>query len=290
MSKLRRSMLYLPGNSPNMVQDAHLYGSDSILIDLEDSVVISEKDAARNLVRNALDNIDYGDIEVTIRINPVHTDFYEDDLKAIIPGKPDAIRVPKSESAEQIIKVDEFITELEKENNIEVGSTKLMPMIESAKGVREVNEIAQASSRNVALTIGGEDLATDLGVTRTKGSEEIFTSRSLIVLAAKAAGIDALDTIYSNVNDIEGLKRETELIKKLGFSGKAVIHPKQIKPVHEVFNPKEEEVREARKIIDAAEEAERKGQGAIIVNGKMIDYPIVDRAKRTVAYAESTSK
>lgn len=290
MSKLRRSMLYLPGNSPNMVQDAHLYGSDSILIDLEDSVVISEKDAARNLVRNALDNIDYGDIEVTIRINPVYTDFYEDDLKAIIPGKPDAIRVPKSESAEQIIKVDEFITELEKENNIEVGSTKLMPMIESAKGVREVNEIAQASSRNVALTIGGEDLATDLGVTRTKGSEEIFTSRSLIVLAAKAAGIDALDTIYSNVNDIEGLKRETELIKKLGFSGKAVIHPKQIKPVHEVFNPKEEEVREARKIIDAAEEAERKGQGAIIVNGKMIDYPIVDRAKRTVAYAESTSK
>ena len=290
MSRLRRSMLYLPGNSPNMVQDAHLYGADSILIDLEDSVVISEKDSARNLVRNALDNVDYGDIEVTIRINPVHTDFYKDDLKVIVPGKPDAIRVPKSESAEQIKKVDEFITELEKENGIEVGSVKLMPMIESAKGVREVNEIAEASSRNVALTIGGEDLATDLGVTRTKGSEEIFTSRSLVVLAAKAAGIDALDTIYSNVNDIEGLRKETELIKKMGFSGKAVIHPKQIKPVHEVFNPTEEEVREARKVVDAAEEAERKGQGAITVNGKMVDYPIVDRARKTIAYAESTSK
>jgi len=290
MSRLRRSMLYLPGNSPNMVQDAHLYGADSILIDLEDSVVISEKDSARNLVRNALDNVDYGDIEVTIRINPVHTDFYKDDLKVIVPGKPDAIRVPKSESAEQIKKVDEFITELEKENGIEVGSVKLMPMIESAKGVREVNEIAEASSRNVALTIGGEDLATDLGVTRTKGSEEIFTSRSLVVLAAKAAGIDALDTIYSNVNDLEGLRKETELIKKMGFSGKAVIHPKQIKPVHEVFNPTEEEVREARKVVDAAEEAERKGQGAITVNGKMVDYPIVDRARKTIAYAESTSK
>jgi len=290
MSRLRRSMLYLPGNSPNMVQDAHLYGADSILIDLEDSVVISEKDSARNLVRNALDNVDYGDIEVTIRINPVHTDFYKDDLKVIVPGKPDAIRVPKSESAEQIKKVDEFITELEKENGIEVGSVKLMPMIESAKGVREVNEIAEASSRNVALTIGGEDLATDLGVTRTKGSEEIFTSRSLVVLAAKAAGIDALDTIYSNVNDLEGLRKETELTKKMGFSGKAVIHPKQIKPVHEVFNPTEEEVREARKVVDAAEEAERKGQGAITVNGKMVDYPIVDRARKTIAYAESTSK
>src|SRR6056297_755845 len=116
MSRLRRSMLYLPGNTPNMVQDAHLYGADSILIDLEDSVVISEKDSARNLVRNALDNVNYGDIEVTIRINPVHTDFYEDDLKIIVPGKPDAIRVPKSESAEQIKKVDEFITKLEKEN------------------------------------------------------------------------------------------------------------------------------------------------------------------------------
>lgn len=290
MSKLRRSMLYLPGNTPNMVQDAHLYGSDSILIDLEDSVVISEKDSARNLVRYALENIDYGDIEVTIRINPVHTEFYEDDLKAIVPGKPDAIRIPKSESAEQIKKVDQFITELEKENDIEVGSVKLMPMIESAKGVREVNKIAEASARNVALTIGGEDLATDLGVTRTKGSEEIFTARSLVVLAAKAAGIDALDTVYSNVNDIEGLKRETELIKKLGFSGKAVIHPKQIKAVHEVFNPTEKEVREARKVVAAAEEAERKGQGAITVNGKMVDYPIVDRARKTIAYSESTSK
>lgn len=290
MSKLRRTMLYLPGNTPNMVQDAHLYGSDSILIDLEDSVVISEKDSARNLVRYALENIDYGDIEVTIRINPVHTEFYEDDLKAIVPGKPDAIRIPKSESAEQIKKVDQFITELEKENDIEVGSVKLMPMIESAKGVREVNKIAEASARNVALTIGGEDLATDLGVTRTKGSEEIFTARSLVVLAAKAAGIDALDTVYSNVNDIEGLKRETELIKKLGFSGKAVIHPKQIKAVHEVFNPTEKEVREARKVVAAAEEAERKGQGAITVNGKMVDYPIVDRARKTIAYAESTSK
>lgn len=290
MSRLRRSMLYLPGNNPNMVQDAHLYGSDSILIDLEDSVVISEKDAARDLVRKALDNIDYGDLEVTIRINPVYTDFYEDDLKAIVPGKPDAIRIPKSESAEQIKKVDQFISKLEKENGIEVGSIKLMPMIESAQGVRAVHEIAEASERNVALTIGGEDLATDLGVTRTKGSEEIFTARSLVVLAAKAAGIDALDTVYSNVNDLEGLKKETELIKKLGFAGKAVIHPKQIKPVHQVFNPTAAEIREARKVVDAAEEAERKGQGAITVNGKMVDYPIVDRARKTIAYAESTAK
>ena len=290
MNRLRRSMLYLPGNIPSMLQDAHIYGSDSILIDLEDSVPLSEKDSARILVRNALNNIDYGDIEVTVRINPIHTDFYIDDIKAIVLGRPDAIRVPKSESAEQIKKVDELITKIEKENNIEAGYVKLMPMIETAKGVKNVHDIAEASMRNVALTIGGEDLATDLGVTRTKGSEEIFTARSLIVMAAKAADIDALDTIYSNVKDIEGLKKETKLIKKLGFSGKAVIHPNQIKPIHNVFNPTEKEINEAIKIVNAAKEAEEKGLGAITVNDKMIDYPIVERAQKILSYAESTSK
>lgn len=280
----------MPGNNPGMLQDAHIYGADSILLDLEDSVVISEKDAARNMVKNALINIDYGDIEVTVRINPVYTDFYIDDLKTIVPAAPDALRIPKSETAEQIKKVDKLITELEKENNMEIGTVKIMPMIETAKGVREVFKIAEASPRNVALTIGGEDLATDLGVTRTKGGEEIFTARSMVVMAAKAAGIDALDTVHSEVNDIEGLIEETKLIKKMGFSGKAVIHPKQIKAIHSVFNPTEKQIRDAKKVVNAAKEAEEKGLGVITVNGKMVDTPIIDRAQRVLAFAKSTSK
>jgi len=283
-------MLYLPGNNPGMLQDAHVYGADSVLFDLEDSVVISEKDAARIMVKNALKSVDYGRVEVTIRINPLDTDFSRKDIEEIVPVQPDALRLPKSESAKQIKKVDKLIEKIEKKNKIEQGSIKLMPMIETAKGVKDVDAIANASSRNVALTIGGEDLATDLGVTRTRGGEEIFTARSLIVMAAKAAGIDALDTIYSNVSDIKGLVDETKLIKKMGFSGKAVVHPRQIKPVHNVFAPSEKKIKEARKIVEAAQEAEEKGLGVITVNDKMIDYPIVDRAQRILTYAEITDK
>lgn len=288
--RLRRSMLYLPGNNPGMLQDAHIFGADAVLLDLEDSVVISEKDAARIMIKNALENIDYGEIEVTVRINPLDTDFAEKDINEIIPARPDALRLPKSESVKQIKKVDKLITKLEKENNIKNGTVKLMPMIETALGVKKAYDIAKASTRNVALTIGGEDLATDLGTKRTKGGEEIFTARSMVVMAAKAAGIDALDTVHSDVNDIKGLIESTKLAKKLGFSGKAVIHPKQIDPVHEVFTPDKGEVREARKIVNAAREAKEKGLGVITVNGNMIDTPIINRAERIIAQAEKVNK
>lgn len=273
-----------------MLQDAHIYGADSVLLDLEDSVVVSEKDAARLMVKNAIKSIDYGQVEVTVRINPLETDYARRDIEEIVPVEPDALRLPKSESAQQIMEVAELITELEQKNGIKKGTVKLMPMIETTEGVKKAEEIAEASDRNVALTIGGEDLATDMGTTRTRGGEEIFTARSLVVIAAKSAELDALDTIYSDVNDIEGLIEETILAKRLGFSGKAVIHPKQIKPVHRVFNPSEEEVREAYRVVEAAREAEEKGLGVITVNGRMVDTPIINRAERILTYAENMEK
>lgn len=283
--RLRRTMLYLPANNPAMLQDAMIYGADSVLLDLEDSITLKEKSAARNLLKHALLNIDYGDLEVTVRINPLSTGFGELDLEAIIPTKPDAIRVPKVDSAEDVKKTSEIISRIELESGIEEGTVKLMPMIETAKGVQNAYEIASASPRVVALTIGGEDLTADIGINRSASGREIFTARNLIVLAAAAAEVDALDTVYSRVHDIEGLKKETQLIKELGFTGKAVIHPKQIAPVHEVFSPTAKEVEESQKIIRAAKEAEEKGLGVITVNGKMVDGPIITRAEKILERA-----
>ncbi len=283
--RLRRTMLYLPANNPAMLQDAMIYGADSVLLDLEDSITVKEKRAARNLLKYALLNINYGDLEVTVRINPLSTGFGELDLEAIVPTKPDAIRLPKVDTAEDVKKASDIISKIELKSGIEEGSVKLMPMIETARGVQNAYQIASASPRIVALTIGGEDLTADMGINRSASGREIFTARNLIVLAAAAADIDALDTVYSRVHDIEGLKQETELIKELGFTGKAVIHPKQIAPVHEVFRPSDKEVEEAQKVVRAAKEAEEKGLGVITVNGKMVDGPVITRAEKILERA-----
>ncbi len=268
-----------------MVQDAAIYGADEVMLDLEDSIPISEKDAARKLIKNALNDLEFKQVQVGVRINPLATEFGQLDLEAVVPAGPDVLRVPKVESAADIQELDKQLGELEKKSGLKKGAVKVVPLLETARGVQSASEIAEAAPRITALAMGGEDLTADIGCARTREGRELFTIRSQVVLAASAAGIEALDTVYSNIDDIAGLIEETKLVKELGFAGKSVLHPQQIKPVHEVFNPTDEEVQEAKRIVAAAEEAEKRGSGATTVDGKMIDKPVIKRARRILIRA-----
>jgi len=283
--RLRRSMLYVPGNSPSMIQNAHIYGADSILLDLEDSVPLEEKDAARELVRMALSYLNFEDVEVTVRINPLDTAFGVDDLHAVALPMLDAVRLPKASCPEDVKRLSDLLTEIEEENGLERGRIHIHPMIETAVGVENAFLIARASERVDAITIGGQDLTADMGVVKTEEGVELLYPRMRVVMAAKAAGIDALDTVYADVNDAEGLKKEALMVKRLGFTGKAAIHPNQIGVINGVFSPSEEEVEEALRIVKASLLASKEGKGVVVVDGKMVDLPVVKRAKRILMLA-----
>jgi citrate lyase subunit beta/citryl-CoA lyase len=270
-----------------MMADCMIYGADTILLDLEDSVSLSEKDAARYLVKYALRYLDFGNTEVAVRINGMDTPYWQEDIKKIIPEKPDMIRLPKAETKEQIKRLDEEISMIEERSGIKVGNTKIMVSIESAKGLKNAYDIATASPRMAAIAIGGEDFTADLGVKRTREGNELLVARGELVLAAKAAKVDVIDSVFSNVDDEEGLRMETERAKAMGFTGKSVINPRQIPIVHDVFKPTEEEIEEAIKITGAIEEARKKGSGVISLNGKMIDKPIVEKAQRILELAKT---
>ncbi|MDK2877682.1 MAG: citrate lyase subunit beta / citryl-CoA lyase [Thermoanaerobacteraceae bacterium] len=284
--KLRRTLLYVPGNNPNMIQDSMIYGADTILIDLEDSVSVYEKDAARYLVKYALRTLDFGKSEVAVRINGMDTPYWRHDISMIIPERPDMIRLPKAESAGDVKTLDAAISDLEAASGIKVGTTKIMVSIESARGLKNAYDIAVASRRMVAIAIGGEDFTADLGVKKTREGNELLVARGELVLAARAAGVDAIDSVFSDVNDEVGFRMETEKAKAMGFTGKSVINPRQIPIVHDVFKPTCEEIEEALKIKEAIKEAESRGSGVISLNGKMVDKPIVKRAERTLELAE----
>lgn len=277
-------MMFVPGNNPGMLQNAGIYGADTIIFDVEDSVALLEKDAARNLVYSAIKHLKYP-CEVAVRINHIETPFGIKDLRKILPAKPDLIRLPKAETADDIRQVADIITEAEQQNGFEAGSIKMMAAIETAKGILNAYDICTASPRMVAIAIGGEDFVADLRTTRTADGKELFAARSHLVLAGRAAGINVIDSVFSNVNDEEGFKRETQMIKELGFDGKSVINPRQIKLVHEIFSPSAKEIDRARRILAAYQEALEKKSGVIALDGKMIDTPIVARAERTLAYA-----
>ncbi len=287
MRRLRRTMLYVPGNNPGMIRDVHIYGSDSVMFDLEDSVSLNEKDAARLLVYNALKTIDYGQTETVVRINGLDTPFGKSDIEAMVRAKPDIIRLPKTEKPEDIIEIEKLISELEEKIGLEVGTIKLMAAVESALGVINAYKIATASKRLVGIAIGAEDFVTDLKTTRSPDGIELLTARSMILFAARAAGIDALDTVFSDVNDEEGFENEVRLIKQLGFDGKSIINPRQIEIVHRVFTPTDEEINKSLRIIEAIKEAEARGSGVISLDGKMIDKPIVERARRVLDLADA---
>jgi len=277
----------VPGNNPNMMADCMIYGADVILFDLEDSVPLQEKDAARYLVEYALRYLDFSNTEVAIRINGMDTPYWEEDIEKIIPEKPDMIRLPKAETKEQIKRLDEEISKIEEKSGIKVGNTKIMVSIESAKGLKNAYDIATASIRLQAIAIGGEDFTADLGVKKTREGNELLVARGVLVLAAKAAKVDVIDSVFSDVNDEEGFRMETEKAKAMGFTGKSVINPRQIPIVHDVFKPTEEEIQEAIKITQVIEEAKKKGSGVISLNGKMVDKPIVEKAERVLELAKA---
>lgn len=280
--KFRRSRLYLPGNEPKFYPNAGLHKPDGIILDLEDSVAPTEKDAAQLIVRNALRAINFYGAERMVRINQLPKGL--DDLEFIVPHNVHVILIPKVESAEQIIELENKVEDLKKKHKIK-NDIYFMPIIESAKGVMNAYHIANASKYNCALTIGLEDYTADLGTQRTVEEKESFMARSTIVAAAKAVGIQPIDTVFSDVNDMEGLRKSTLEIKSLGFEGKGCIHPRQIKVIHEAFAPTNEEIEKAKTIVLAFDEAKQKGIGVVALGSKMIDAPVVKRAERTIKLA-----
>lgn len=280
--KMRRSRLYLPGNEPKFFLNAGLHKPDGIILDLEDSVAPAEKDSARIMVRNALRSVDFYGAERMVRINQLPRGI--DDLKYVVPHNVHVILIPKCESADQIKAVDEEVNRIKKEYRIK-NNIFYMPIIESALGIIKSFEIASASKMNCALAIGLEDYTADIGTQRTNEGKESFFARSMIVNAAKAAGIQPIDTVFSDVNDMEGLRASVVEAKSLGFEGKGCIHPRQIPVVHEAFAPTSEEIDKAKKIVLAFEEAEKKGLGVVSLGSKMIDAPVVKRARKTIELA-----
>ncbi len=276
--------MFVPGNNPGMMADAHIYGPDSIMLDLEDSVTIAEKDTARLLVYNALRSVDYGDTEMVVRINPLNTPYGRKDIEAVVKAGVHVIRMPKTETAAEVEEVEREIEKVEREIGC-LGRTRIMAAIESALGVVNAYAIATASPRMMGIALGAEDYCDNLKTQRTPGGDELRLARETIVVAARAAGIDALDTVYSNLDDMETFRKEVELIHTLGFDGKSIINPRQIEIVNEVFAPTPKAIEKARAIIAAIREAERRGSGVVSVNGKMVDRPVVIRAQRTIDLA-----
>ena len=279
---MRRTMLFLPGNTPNMLMNGDTLGADSIIYDLEDAVSPDEKDAARILVRNTLQYLRAKSCEIIIRINPLESQYWQADLEEVVPCRPDLIMPTKVGSGEDVRKIADAIAALEKGAGIEEGSVGILPLIETALGVEKAFEIASASPRVAGIFLGGEDLTADLHCKRTREGQEIFYSRCRLVCAARACGVEAYDTPFTDVEDMRGLEQDTQLAKSLGFSGKAVISPRHVETVNALFSPTPEEIEYAHDVMDAIEEGRRQGKGVISLRGKMIDAPIVKRATQVL--------
>jgi len=280
----RRSLLFMPGNNPGMLTSADCLEADSIIFDLEDAVSLKEKDAARILVREAMAFLPLEGVEVTVRVNPLDSPYWKEDLMSIIPAKPDGIVIPKA-SVESVKTMVREIERLEVVHGIE-KKVKLLLIIESAMGLMDLRNIIESSDRIDAILLGAEDLSSDMGIKRTKGSKEIEYARYLVATAARAYGIDALDTPYTDIDDLEGLEEDTLFAKSIGFGGRLAINPRQIVTIHQVFSPTSDEIEEAQIILMEAQEAEEKGLGVFSYKGKMVDLPVIKRAEQIVRSAE----
>jgi citrate lyase subunit beta/citryl-CoA lyase len=278
----RRSRLYVPGDQPRLIINAGLFKPDAIILDLEDSVAPPEKEFARYIVRNALRDVDFSGAERMVRINQLPEGI--EDLDFIVPHGVHTVLIPKCEDADTVKEIDERIQGLRTQHKIK-NEIHLIPIIESALGTVNAYKIAAASPNNVALTIGLEDFTADIGAERTLGGKESFLARQHVVLAARAAGIQPLDSVFSDVTDEEGLRASVLEAKSLGFEGKGCIHPGQIRIVHESFAPRKEEIERAKKISLALDEARKKGSGVVALGSKMIDPPVVKRAERILKMA-----
>ncbi|HEX7551928.1 MAG TPA: aldolase/citrate lyase family protein [Geothrix sp.] len=283
--KLRRSLLYVPGNMPGMLQNIPVFEADGVMIDLEDAVPLQEKDAARLLTRNFLRFYQDRNKEMIVRINALDTIYAADDLREILPALPDGIRLPKADSPETVELLDTLLTEQEEALGLAIGYFKIIPSIESAQGVLNCVATARASTRIVALAFGAEDFTASMEIDRTKTGEELFSARTRVVWAAKAVGVQVIDTIFPDVNDMDALRAETMLVKRLGFTGKSLVNPRQIEIIHEVFRPTQVEIDHALEVMDAIKRAREMGTGVISLKGRMVDAPVVMRAARVLKTA-----
>ena len=282
---MRRSMLFLPGNAPNMLINGACLGADAVIMDLEDAVAPAEKDAARILVRNTIKYMDLRGCEIIVRINSIDTPFWKEDIDEILPQKPDLILLPKTGAAQDVQEADAYMTQAEERLGFARNTVRLMPLIETALGVENAFAIASASKRVAALFLGAEDLTADLRCKRTKEGREIEYARTRLVTAARAAEVDVYDTPFTDVNDDEGIRADAALAKALGFNGKASISPRHVEVINQTFSPTEREIEYAYEVMDAIRRAKAQGKGAVALYGKMIDAPIVARAEQTIAMA-----
>jgi citrate lyase subunit beta/citryl-CoA lyase len=285
--RTRFSRLYLPGNTPGLMINAGLHSADGIILDLEDSVAPEKKDEARILVRNALRQIDFRGAERMVRINQGEAGIR--DLDSVIPHNVNLVIIPKCETADQVRFFDDRINQIRKLKSLK-NKVLLMPVIESALGVENCYDIASATRSVVAMAIGLEDFTADLGVLRTTEGTESFYARSRIVVAARAAGIQPIDSVFSDVADIEGLTSTVMRSKAMGFDGMGCIHPRQIRIINQGYAPSEAEIEKAMKIVLAFEEASLQGLGVVALGTKMIDAPVVARAKKTIDLAEKLKR
>jgi citrate lyase subunit beta/citryl-CoA lyase len=284
---IARSLLFVPANRPRMLDHAVEAAADVIVLDLEDSVPVAEKPAARATLRAAIERLKGAGKTVQVRVNHLDTGFTRDDLQAAIGPGLDSIAFPKAESAAQIRELDVIIRELELKGGVRPGTALLFPQIETARGVLRCEEIAMASTRIAGLACGGEDYTRDLGVARTRDGHELDYIRRVIVHVCIANGLLPLDTVFADFRDETGLTAETEFVQSIGFKGKYLIHPSQIELVNRAFTPTDDEIQLARIRVEAYDEALARGEGSVQVDGRMIDEPVAQRARDLLAYAQA---
>ena len=286
-NRLRRTMMFLNAQKPNLLKDPYIYQPDSLMFDLEDAVAIGEKDAARYVLAQTLKNIDYRNCERIVRINGIDTPFWKEDIRCAVYAGCDGIRIPKTESSDDVKKVEREVQEAEREADVKEGSTLLMTAIESSKGVMNLQDICNSSERLFGVALSGGDYTKDLHTVITGTGVELNGARQLMVIAARSAGIQCFDTVYTNLNDMDGFRRETQLIHDMGFDGKSIINPRQISIVHEVYTPTEKEIEFSKKVVEEIEEKTKQGFGVFTVDGKMIDIAFYDGAKRILDLAKA---
>ncbi|MBR5383056.1 MAG: HpcH/HpaI aldolase/citrate lyase family protein [Clostridia bacterium] len=285
--RLRRSMMFMNCQRPGLIKDAYIYRPDSIMFDLEDAVSINQKDAARYSLYHTLREVDYQGIERVVRINGLDTEFWKEDVRVCVAGGADAIRIAKTERADDVRQVEAAVEAAEKEFNRPAGSTLLMAAIESARGVMNALEICEASDRLFGIALSGGDYTKDLQTTMSKSGIEMMGARHLLIIAARAAGVQCFDTVYLDLDDMDGFRREVEMDKQLGFDGKSIINPRQIEIVHQVYTPTEREIIFAEKVVHEIEDKRSKGIGVFVVDGRMIDIAFYDGAIKTLAMARA---
>ena len=286
--RLRRSMMFLNAQEPGLIKDPYIYGADSIMLDLEDAVAESQKDAARYSLYHALQEIDYRGTERVVRINGLDTPHWQEDIRVCVAGGADTIRIAKTECAQDVKTVEEHVLAAEREFGRPEGSTLLMAALESCKGVLNALEVCQSSERLIGIALSGGDYTKDLQTVITGTGVELMGARQHMIMAARAAGVQCFDTVFTNLDDMEGFEKETRMIKMMGFDGKSLVNPRQIAIVHEIFTPTQKEIIFAEKVVREIDEKKAQGIGVFTVDGKMIDIAFYDGARRTINLAKAS--